>query len=248
MFKVAADINDVKTETVFLNDKFNVDTDAVINKQNAKTKITFLCSPNNPTANLLSKDYVRTLLQKSESIIVVDEAYIDFAGLENSCIDLINDFPKLVILRTFSKAWGLAGIRLGYCIADEALISFLFKVKAPYNINSLTRAAFHKAMLNIGLKNKYISSVLSEKQFLVNELKKIKDIEMIYPSDTNFVLIKINNASIIQKQLAEKGIIIRDRSTQPKLDNCLRITVGTHEQNQELISNFSLVLTKKVNK
>jgi len=248
MYKVAADINDVKTETVFLNDKFDLDPDAVLNKLNSDTKIIFLCSPNNPTANLLTKESVKTLLQKTGAIIVVDEAYIDFAEMADSCIGLINDFPRLVILRTFSKAWGLAGIRLGYCIADEVLVNYLFKVKAPYNINSLTRSAFHKAMLNIELKDKFISSVLSEKQFLITELKKLKGIDTIYPSDTNYILIKIKNASFVQKQLAEKGVVIRDRSTQPKLENCLRITVGTRPQNKELLKLLSIVLSSQVEK
>ncbi len=244
MYKVAADINDVKTEPVFLDNSFNINIDAVLAKYSAKTKIIFLCSPNNPTANLLNKDAIRTLLQKTGSIIVVDEAYIDFTDIKYSCIDLINEFPKLVILRTFSKAWGLAGIRLGYCIADEALISYLFKVKAPYNINSLTRTAFHKAMLNLELKDKFVMSILAEKQFVISELQKIKNIEMIYKSDTNYILIKIKNASAIQKMLADKGIIIRDRSSQPNLENCLRITIGTREQNQKLLALLPEVISK----
>jgi histidinol-phosphate aminotransferase len=245
MYKVAADINNVKSETVLLNDKFDIDADAVLNLLNKNVKIIFLCSPNNPTANLLSKNLVKKLLRESGSIIVVDEAYIDFAPKGSSCLDLINEFPNLVILRTFSKAWGLAGIRLGYCIAGEDVISYLFNVKAPYNINSLTRGAFHKAFLNIDKKEVLIASVLAEKHFLVNELNKIKEIITVYPSDTNYVLIKINNASSLQKIIAEKGIIIRDRSTQPKLENCLRITVGTHDQNQKLLHLLSLVLTNK---
>jgi len=248
MYKVSADINDVKAETVFLDDKFNIDTEAILNRVNVSTKIIFLCSPNNPTANVLSKDSIKTLLQKSGSIIVVDEAYIDFAGMEYSCADLAKKFPNLVILRTFSKAWGLAGIRLGYCIADEAIIDYLFKVKAPYNINSLTRSAFHKAMLNIELKNKFVSSILSEKQFVLEKLKKLKNIEMVFNSDTNYILVKIPNASAVQKRLADKGVIIRDRSSQPNLENCLRITVGTREQNLKLLKLLSIVLSKQVAK
>jgi histidinol-phosphate aminotransferase len=248
MYKVSADINDVKAETVFLDDKFNIDTEAILNRVNVSTKIIFLCSPNNPTANVLSKDSIKTLLQNSGYIIVVDEAYIDFAGMEYSCADLIKKYPNLVILRTFSKAWGLAGIRLGYCIADEAIIDYLFKVKAPYNINSLTRSAFHKAMLNIELKNKFVSSILSEKQFVLEKLKKLKNIEMVFNSDTNYILVKIPNASAVQKRLADKGVIIRDRSSQPNLGNCLRITVGTHEQNLKLLELLPIVLSSQVAK
>lgn len=245
MYKVAADINDIRSETVLLNDNFDIDTEAVINSWNNKIKLIFLCSPNNPTANLLNKTSIKKLLQKTKSIIVVDEAYIDFAGDDNSCIDISNEFPNLVILRTFSKAWGLAGIRLGYCICDEEIINYLFKIKAPYNINSLTRKAFHEAFSNSGRKDEFISSILAEKQYLIKELNKIKNIEKLFPSDTNYILIKIKDASSIQKLLAEAGIIIRDRSSQPGLENCLRITVGTHEQNKQLLDLLHNVLNKK---
>ncbi|MDR3611721.1 MAG: histidinol-phosphate transaminase [Ignavibacteriaceae bacterium] len=244
MYKVAADINDVKSNTILLNKDFNIDTETVINNWNNSIKIIFLCSPNNPTGNLLNKESIRTLLQKINSIIVVDEAYIDFAGEENSCIGLLNEFPNLVLLRTFSKAWGLAAIRLGYCIADEEIINYLFKIKAPYNINSLTRKAFQVAFSNISKKDGFVTSILSEKQFLINELNKLNGIEKIFPSDTNYILIRIKNASVIQKKIADEGIIIRDRSNQPNLENCLRITVGTHDQNIKLISLLQKALNK----
>jgi histidinol-phosphate aminotransferase len=244
MYKVAADINDVRTETVLLNDNFDIDTEAVINNWNNKIKLIFLCSPNNPTANLLNKNSIKDLLQKTKSIIVVDEAYIDFAGDESSCLDLINEFPNLVILRTFSKAWGLAGIRLGYCICDEEIINYLFKIKAPYNINSLTRKAFHEAFSNSSKKDEFISSILKEKQYIIEELNKITNIEKLFPSDTNYILIKIQDAVSVQKLLANEGVIIRDRSNQPGLENCLRITVGTHEQNEQLLRSLHKVLNK----
>ena len=245
MYKVAADINDVKSEAVLLNDNFDLDTEAILNNWNYGIKIIFLCSPNNPTANLLNKNSIKTLLKETKSIIVVDEAYIDFAGDGNSCIDLINKYPNLVILRTFSKAWGLAGIRLGYCICNEEIINYLFKIKAPYNISSLTKKAFQDAFSNVRKKNEFVSSILGEKQFLINELNKINDLIKLFPSDTNYMLIKIKNALSIQKQLAEEGIIIRDRSSQPKLENCLRITVGTHEQNKKLVNSLNKILNKK---
>ena len=245
MYKVAADINDVRSETILLTKNFDIDTEAIINNWNNRIKIIFLCSPNNPTANLLNKNSIKKLLQETKSIVVVDEAYIDFAGEENSCIDLINEYPNLVLLRTFSKAWGLAGIRLGYCIGDEEIINYLFKIKAPYNISSLTRKAFQEAFSNISKKNELVSSILAEKQFLIKELKEINNIEKLFPSDTNYILIKIKDASSIQKLLAEEGVIIRDRSSQPNLENCLRITVGTHEQNKRLLDLLNKVLNKK---
>src|ERR1035437_8178733 len=245
MYKVAADINDVRSETILLTKNFDIDTEAIINNWNNRINIIFLCSPNNPTANLLNKNSIKKLLQETKSIVVVDEAYIDFAGEENSCIDLINEYPNLVLLRTFSKAWGLAGIRLGYCIGDEEIINYLFKIKTPYNISSLTRKAFQEAFSNISKKNELVSSILAEKQFLIKELKEINNIEKLFPSDTNYILIKIKDASSIQKLLAEAGIIIRDRSSQPGLENCLRITVGTHEQNKQLLDLLHNVLNKK---
>jgi histidinol-phosphate aminotransferase len=246
MYKVAADINNVRSETVLLNDNFDIDTDAVINSWNNNIKLIFLCSPNNPTANLLNITSIKELLQKTKSIIVVDEAYIDFAGDGNSCLDLIDKFPNLVILRTFSKAWGLAGIRLGYCICNEEIINYLFKIKAPYNINSLTRKAFYEAFSNSGRKDNFISSILKEKQYLIEGLKKTAGIEKLFPSDTNYILIKLKDASTIQKLLAKKGVIIRDRSSQPKLENCLRITVGTHDENRQLLDLLHKVLNKKL--
>jgi histidinol-phosphate aminotransferase len=193
---------------------------------------------------LLNKTSVKELLQKTKSIVVVDEAYIDFAGDGNSCLDLIDQFPNLVILRTFSKAWGLAGIRLGYCICNEEIINYLFKIKAPYNINSLTRKAFHQAFSNSSRKDDFISAILKEKQILIEGLKKISGIEKFFPSDTNYILIRLKDAPSVQKLLAKEGVIIRDRSSQPKLENCLRITVGTHEQNEKLLRSFNKVLNK----
>jgi histidinol-phosphate aminotransferase len=248
MYKVSADINDVISETVLLNKDFDIDTEAVIKNWNSKIKIIFLCSPNNPTANLLNKESIKKLLLNLNSIIVIDEAYIDFAGNDNSCVDLINGFSNLVILRTFSKAWGLAGIRLGYCIANEEIIDFLFKIKAPYNINSLTRKAFDESFTNINKKDDLVLAILKEKEFLMNELNKIKNVEHIFPSDTNYFLIRIKNASFIQKELAEAGMIIRDRSSQPNLDNCLRITVGTRNQNIKLIELLKTELNKQKTK
>lgn len=248
MYKVAADINNVHTETTLLDDDFDIKASGVLSRRNANCKIIFICSPNNPTGNLIDKNTVKNLLQNSGSIIVVDEAYIDFTPKENSFIDLIDEYPNLVILRTFSKAWGLAGIRLGYCIANEIVINYLFKVKSPYNINSLTRSAFHKAMQNISLKDEFIISVLREKEFLMKSLQEIKEIEKVYPSDANYILIKIKNASNLQKRLAENGVIIRDRSNQPKLENCLRITVGTHFQNELLLKLLSTIISEQVKK
>ena len=244
MYQVCADINAVKTNIALLQDDFSIDAAETLKQITPQTKLIFLCSPNNPTANLLKKESIAEILQRTDSIVVVDEAYIDFADEKGSCISLIHDYPNLVILRTFSKAWGLAGIRLGYCIANEIIIDYLFKVKAPYNINALTRAVFHKAFDNLNKKDEMIALIIKERAFVIGELQTIARIQKIYPSDTNYVLFRINHASAIQKLMAEKGVVIRDRSTQAKLADSLRITIGTREENEKFLSTFQDVLSE----
>lgn len=243
MYKVSCDINEVKTNSVLLSDNFQIDFNEIEKCYNEKIKMIFLCSPNNPTGNLINKEDILKLSKKYNSIIVVDEAYIDFAGEDNSVINFVKDYPNLVVLRTFSKAWGLAGIRLGFCVANEEIISYLFKIKAPYNINTLTRDALKNAFNNIKLKNEFISSVIKEKKYLIDELLKLSIVENIFPSDTNYLLVKFKNAKLVHQKLFEEKIIIRDRSSQPKLENCLRISVGTRTQNEKLIDKLKSIDT-----
>ncbi|MCL5029987.1 MAG: histidinol-phosphate transaminase [Bacteroidetes bacterium] len=233
MYKVACDINNVETITVLLNDKFQLDLKEIKNHYDENVKIIFLCSPNNPTGNLLNKNDVVSLCKELNSIIIVDEAYIDFAG-DGALIDEIKYLPNLIVLRTFSKAWGLAGIRLGYCIANSEVINYLFKVKAPYNINSLTRYALESSLKNSALKEKYIKGIVKERERLKNQLETSSAIIKVYESDANFLLVKCKDGKAVQAKLAEKGIIVRDRSTQPMLENCLRISVGNEEENDLL--------------
>ena len=242
MYKVACDINNVETVSPLLNDSFQIDFAEVEKYYSAKVKIIFVCSPNNPTGNLLNKNDILQLCRNYNSIVVVDEAYIDFAPGEASLINEVANYPNLVVMRTFSKAWGLAGVRLGYCAADEEIISYLFKVKAPYNINALTRYAVLKSITNEEKKKSAVTAIISERLRVENELKNISSITTLYPSDANYLLIRLPNAKTIQKQLAEKGIVIRDRSSQPKLDDCLRITIGTKEENNALLSELKNLL------
>ena len=244
MYKVCADINNVQADVVLLNDDFDIDIKEMLKKVKSETKIIFLCSPNNPTANILSKSAIAEVLRQTNCIVAVDEAYIDFSEKNASCINLINEYPNLVIMRTFSKAWGLAGIRLGYCIANETTIDYLFKVKAPYNINALTRAVFHSAFQNIARKDEMISSILQEREYLISSLRQITQVVKIYSTSTNYILFKLANASQIQKSMAEKGVVIRDRSSQPKLDDCLRLTVGTRAENDKFLSTLVEVLSE----
>ena len=241
MYKVAADINNIPVVSVLLNDDFQVDEEEINKNFTPDIKIIFLCSPNNPTGNLLKKEDVLKICKKYTSIIIIDEAYIDFA--ENfSLKNEVEIYPNLVVMRTFSKAWGLAGARLGYCIANEEIINILFKVKAPYNINSLTRYTVRQALKNKNLRGIYIKEILDEREKLKKELLLLHGVSKVFVSDANFLLIRCINSKTVLKKLDERNIVVRDRSTQPKLENCLRISVGTKEENKILINTFKEIL------
>src|SRR5690606_24217968 len=216
MYKVSADINAVEAVEILLDDNFQVDNDALNKAYSEYVKIIFLCSPNNPTGNLLNKNDVLNLCKKYNSIIVVDEAYIDFST-DGTIINEIKNYKNLVVLRTFSKAWGLAGIRLGYCAANEEIINYLFKIKPPYNINSLTRHVLETALQNAGKKDEYVKNLIKERERLKHMLESLGMITKVYKSDANFLLFKCEDPKGVQKKLADQGIIIRDRSSQPKL-------------------------------
>lgn len=230
MYKVSADINNVETVEVLLNDNFQIDFESIKEKLSSDISLLFLCSPNNPTGNLLNKEDIINICKHENLIVAVDEAYIDFAG-EGSLINEVSSHPNLIVIRTFSKAWGLAGIRIGYCAADKDIIDYLFKVKAPYNINSLTRYVLENSVKNIEKKDAFINKIIIERERLKNLLESLPGVQKVFPSDANFILFKCSDAKDVQKKLAEKGIIIRDRSSQPKLDDCLRLSVGTEEEN-----------------
>jgi histidinol-phosphate aminotransferase len=234
MYKVACDINNVYAKEILLNDDFQVNLSEVQNNFTKITKIIFLCSPNNPTGNLLNKNDILNLCKNYNSIIIVDEAYIDFTG-NSQFINEIENHPNLILLRTFSKAWGLAGIRLGFCFADPEIIKMLFKVKAPYNINALTRYAVESAIKNSQKKDEFVKLIIYERERLKQQLENSGKVIKVFESEANFLLFKCDNAKEVQKKLAEQGVIVRDRSTQPKLEGCLRVSVGTEEQNDLFI-------------
>jgi histidinol-phosphate aminotransferase len=241
MYKVAADINNVPVISIFLNNNFQIDQEEINRNFTQDIKIIFLCSPNNPTGNLLHKDDVLSLCKKYNSIIIVDEAYIDFAE-KFSLINEVKNHPNLIVMRTFSKAWGLAAARLGYCTADEEIIKMLFKVKTPYNINSLTRYVVKQALKNISLRDSYIKEIIEEREKLKKELLLLHGVIKVFDSNANFLLIKYTNAKRVLEKLAERNIIIRDRSTKPKLENCLRISVGTKEENKILLNALKEII------
>lgn len=241
MYQVACDINDVGAKNVLLTDDFQPDVEKILASADTNTKMLFICSPNNPTGNLLKNEKIVELAKKFPGMVIVDEAYIDFSE-EGSVINLVKKYENLVVMRTFSKAWGLAGIRCGYCAADEKVIQYLMKIKAPYNLNKLTRQAVINSVADFRKKDLYVSEIISERKRVRDSLEKIKKIEKIFDSDANFLLFRVENAKNVQLALAEKGVIIRDRSTQHKLAGCLRVTIGNKEENDIFLKEIKDLL------
>ena len=237
MYQVCADINDVSFVKVLLKKDFQLDTAGILNTINSKTKLIFLCSPNNPTGNCFNKEDIVTILDNFHGIVIVDEAYIDFSTRE-SLLSILDNHKNLVVLQTFSKAWGLAGIRLGMAFAWNEIINVLNKIKYPYNINVLTLEKANETLKNDGTKNKWIDEILKAKAGLINELKKLPFVIKVYPSDANFLLVKVKYAGKIYNYLVDKKIIIRDRSNVSLCEGCLRITVGTKEENFLLMNSL----------
>ena len=205
MYKVACDINEVETIEVLLDDNFQIDFKAIEMSYCKNTKIIFLCSPNNPTGNLLNNQDVLRLCKQFNCIIIIDEAYIDFAN-EGSIIGEVKNYSNLIVLRTFSKAWGLAGIRLGYCVANSEIINLLFKIKAPYNINSLTRYVLENSFKNPELKEKYVKIIIKERERLKNQLESLPGISHVFNSDANFLLVKFKDSTNLNKKA--KAVLI----------------------------------------
>lgn len=233
MYQVAADINNVEIRKVQLNDNYDFKAQDLLNAANIYTKAIFICSPNNPTGNLLDKTEIIKLLTEFDGIVVVDEAYIDFSP-ENSFLSLLDSCPNLIILQTFSKAWGMAGIRLGMAFAQPEIIRVFNKVKYPYNINILTQQKALELIDNEGEKNEWVKIILDERARMIRKLFKLPFVQVIYPSDANFILVKMNDAHGIYDYLTEQKIIVRDRSKVTLCENSLRITIGSPEENKKL--------------
>ncbi|MDB5273446.1 MAG: hisC [Chitinophagaceae bacterium] len=235
MYEVSATINDVRIVDVPLTTDYVLDVEAMLLKLTADVKIVFLCSPNNPTGNLLPEDQIITVLKHAKGLVVVDEAYIDFAP-ESSLIRILKEYPNLVILQTFSKAWGLAALRLGMAFASEEIVAVLNKIKPPYNINAVTQQLAYEAIGQIMKKEQMVAGILMERVYLEEELAKLPAVLKVYPSDANFILVKTKNGTDMYNYLIEQKIITRDRSKVMLCDNSVRITVGTHEENETLIN------------
>jgi len=234
MYGVCADINNVEYRQVNLEEDFSLDADKVLKSVDENTKVIFLCSPNNPTGNLLSEAQIEKILKGFDGIVVIDEAYIDFSD-KPSWLTKLKKYPQLVILQTFSKAWGLAAARCGMAFASEEIISFFNKVKYPYNINILTQKLILEKLENIDIKENWVKEILSQRTLMIEELKQLSIVEHIYPTDANFVLVKVDDANLRYKQLVDNGIIVRNRNSVTLCENCLRITIGTAQDNKELL-------------
>ena len=240
MYEVLANTNDVGLIKISLLDNYQPNVDEILKAQNSQTKLLFLCSPNNPTANSFNADKIETLIKKFTGIVVIDEAYIDFSSQE-SWIGRLNEFPNLIVIQTLSKAYGLAGIRLGACYSSTKIISVLNKIKPPYNINQLTQQTALKALQNSIKTNNEIAIIISERNKLIIDLEEISFIVKVYPSDANFLLVKVDNAIVRYHQLVEHEIIVRNRTNLPLCENCLRFTVGTKEENKKLMKTLKLL-------
>ncbi|MDT0539647.1 histidinol-phosphate transaminase [Croceitalea sp. P059] len=240
MYKVLAGINDIENREVFLNSDFQPNVDTIVSNVDDKTKLLFLCSPNNPTGNLIDENKIRILLREFKGLVVIDEAYIDFAST-TSWIDCLNEYPNLVVTQTLSKAYGMAGIRLGMCYASEAIINLLKKIKPPYNVNILTQNQAIKGVLNMAEVANQVAEILNERSHLQNVLEEVPFIQTIYSSEANFLLVKVDDANKRYNQLLEREIVIRNRSKQPLCDNTLRFTIGTPEENIKLINALKAI-------
>ena len=230
---MSADINAVDFVKVQLNEDFSLNAGAIRKAVNAGTRLIMLCSPNNPSANSLDAEAILSLTDGFDGLVVVDEAYIDFSS-KPSLTAALKDHPNLVILQTFSKAWGLAGLRMGIAFASEQIIAILNKIKYPYNVNSMTQKLVFEALNNVKEKEAWVAELLSERKHLVELLSSLKMVEKIFPSDANFLLIKVPNPREVYSYLIDRKIIIRDRSKVSMCEGCLRITVGSKEENKAL--------------
>ena len=234
MYEVSANINDITVKKASLLADFQLDMVHLENLIDANTKIIWLCSPNNPTGNSLNRMDIEMVLNNFTGVIVVDEAYINFAQ-EKSFLQELSDYPNLVVLQTFSKAWGLAGLRLGMAFASSAIIEVLNKVKPPYNINQVSQELVIKAMDEVGQVNEMIKLLVDMREVLSEVFLSMPTVEKVYPSDANFLLVKIKDASRLYAFLLTRGIVLRDRSNVKLCEDCLRITVGTEKENTILV-------------
>ncbi len=237
MYAVSASINDVKINSVSLTIDFDLDLETTLSAITPQTKIIFLCSPNNPSGNLLTSEKIISVIMDFNGLVVVDEAYLDFTN-HPSLTESLTEYKNLVVLQTLSKAWGLAGLRLGICFASVEIISVLNKIKPPYNISSVTQSLALGKLQQVEIKNQQVKEIVGQRKIMEARLSESKIVEHVYPSDSNFLLVKVKNARNVYHDLLNKGIVLRDRSNVILCDDCLRITIGTPAENELLIDEL----------
>ncbi len=238
MYKVAADVNEIQVKETRLNEQFQPVPEEILNNTDKNTRIIFLCSPNNPTGNLLDANAVTSILNRFDGLVVVDEAYIDFSSSPGWSGN-IDQYPNLVVLQTLSKAFGMAGVRIGAAMANKELISFMLRMKAPYNINKLTANAALEALENHKKMQGFAEKLLAERKRLERTLQQNPLVSSIRPSDANFLLVHFTNAYSVYQKLAARGVIVRYRGDQPGCEEGLRITVGSPQENDQLITELN---------
>ena len=239
MYEVSANINSVELIKLPLNAEFQIDRKTITPYfSDENLKLIFICSPNNPTGNLIKTNDIKFILDNFRGIVIIDEAYIDFAEQE-SFIKELENYPNLIISQTLSKAWGLAGLRLGIAVMNEEILSYYKKVKSPYNISSVNQKVALQALSNEKEFQKNVDVILKEKSKLIEDLQTLKIVRKIYPSDANFLLVEVDNANEVYSELISKQIIIRNRDSVIK--NFIRITVGSAEENQKLLNALKLI-------
>jgi histidinol-phosphate aminotransferase len=235
MYKVCADINDVEYRPVLLDEQYQITADRLLAATDAHTKIIWLCTPNNPTGNCLNRDEVIKVIEQFEGLVIVDEAYSDFASQRSLRFDLAK-YPNLIVLNTMSKAWGCAAIRLGMAFASKAIIDIFNKVKYPYNVNALTQQQALEALKHPIDVEQWVRVLLQERSIMMQAFAMLPICEKVYPTEANFFLAKMNDATRIYNYLVDQGIIVRNRTRVQLCQNCLRITIGTKSENSELIA------------
>lgn len=235
MYKVCADINDVEFREVLLTSDYQLDKEKILTACDDKSKLLFLCSPNNPTSNSYYRDDIIYLLENFNGIIVLDEAYIDYSQNE-SLLPLLPNYPNLVILQTLSKAWGMAGIRIGMALTSREVVSILSKIKYPYNVNKLTQQFALERLNGLEEKDMWVKQIIDERDKMRIWLSELPFVEEILPSDSNFLMVRFRDAKQVYKYLMDKKIIVRDRSKVPLCEGCLRITIGLKNENTALLT------------
>ncbi|QCR22006.1 histidinol-phosphate transaminase [Pontibacter sp. SGAir0037] len=237
MYEVSANLNEVRIDTVQLTADFQIPVEEVLRQLKPETKIVFICSPNNPTGNSINPESIEAILDAFDGLVVVDEAYIDFAH-NPSWTTRLQEFPNLVVMQTLSKAWGMAGLRLGMAFASAEIITYLDKIKPPYNINEATQELALAALEKSEELKFMVEEIVQERELLTHALPRLKSVLKVYPSDANFLLVKVTDANGLYNYLLGNGIVVRNRSSLKGCEGCLRISVGTLEENQQLLQSI----------